>query len=281
MNMNQVKKKIVCFLVAACLFLLAGDVFALHFRIDKGKVRMKLPPGWSDGGVIKVENMSGEPINVRAYVGDWVYSDQDGSKDFLPASNYSKSCAEWIKFYPADFTISPHGIQDVNYVVAVPQGAAGGYYAVLFFEAQGGTAVDSSTGASVKVYNRIASLFYIEPDGTVEVKAQVSGVNVINSRDGFQIKADFENTGNVDITSKGIFDIIDEEGIVFARGEFNEVYTLPQDKAKISAQSSGAGLMAGKYDLILTFDLGADILVKEYSIEVSSSGAIVGIKELE
>jgi len=281
MNMYKTKKKTVCFLVAACLFLFSGDVFALHFRIDKGKVRMKLPAGWSDGGVIRVENMSGESIDIRAYVGDWVYSDQDGSKNFLPASNYAKSCAEWIKFYPADFTIPPHGIQEVNYVVAVPQGAAGGYYAVLFFEAQSGAAVDNSTGAAVKVYNRIASLFYIEPDGTVEAKAQLSDVNVVNSRDGFQIKANFENTGNVDIASKGVFDIIDEEGIVFTRGEFNEVYTLPQDKAKISAQSSGAGLTAGKYDLILTFDLGTDILVKEYSMEVSSSGAIVGIKELQ
>lgn len=277
--MKYIKKTIICFLVTLCLLLAASDSFALHFRIDKAKVKVNLPPGWNDGGVITVENLLDEPLGIRVYVGDWVYSDQDGSKDFLPANNQPKSCANWIKFYPADFTIPAHGSQNVNYVIGVPQGVTGGYYAVLFFEAEGGAAVDASTGAVVKVYNRLASLFSVEPEGTVEKKAEVSDINIEKRKEEIKISANFSNIGNANITTKGIFDIIDEEGIVFARGEFNEIYTMAQDKAKLSAEGEGTSLKAGRYDLILTFDLEGDILVKEYKIDVTSDGGIVNIQE--
>ncbi len=277
--MKYINKTIVCFAIFLCLLLTASDLFALHFRIDKAKVKINLPPGWSDGGVITVENLWDEPIDIRVYAGDWVYSDQDGSKVFLPTNSQPKSCAEWIKFYPASFTVPSHGRQKVNYVIAVPKDTSGGYYGVLFFEAEGGTAMDATTGAVVKVYNRIASLFLVEPEGTIEKKAEVSDINIEKTEGEVRIKANFSNTGNANITTKGIFDIIDQDGVVFTRGEFNEVYTMPQDKDKLFAKSEDTNLSAGKYDL--TFDLEGDILVKEYQIEVSPSGSITAINELE
>ena len=36
----------------------------------------------------------------------------------------------------------------------------------------------------------------------------------------------------------------------------------------------------GRYDLILTFDLEGNILVKEYQVDVSDSGQIVNLKEI-
>ncbi|MDD5617882.1 MAG: hypothetical protein PHG69_02205 [Candidatus Omnitrophica bacterium] len=261
------------------LLLFINDSSALHFRIDRGKTRVRLPPGWSDGGVIKVDNVSADPIDIRVYVGDWIYSDQDGSKDFLPFNTDPKSCSEWIKFYPAYFTIPAHGSQKVNYVVAIPKDAIGGHYSALFFEVESGTTVDAKNGAMVKVYNRLASLFYVEPEGTIERKAEINDVKIEKTKDTIEIKADFSNTGNIDIITKGIFDIIDEEGVVFARGEFNEIYTMQQDKAKLSAKSNIANFPAGQYDLIFTFDIEGEILVKEYKIDVASSGKVTSIKE--
>ena len=277
------KKRI--FRIAIMLFLICflatGTIFALNFRINQPKVRVILPPGWSDGGVIKVENRAGEPIEMRVYVGDWVYSDQDGAKNFMPPNAHPKSCAEWIKFYPADFTIVGQGEKKVNYVVAVPKDAVGGHYAVLFFEVCTGGRWDEAKGVMVKVYNRIGSLFYVEPQGTIERKAQISDFNIRVSSEGIETEAVFYNLGNVDITTRGTFDIIDEEGFVFARGQFNDVYTMPEDKAKLYAKSISSDFSRGKYDVILTFDLLDEVLVKEYQIEVSDSGSIVALKEIE
>lgn len=256
------------------------NAFAVDFQIDQAKVRMRLPAGWSDGGVINVHNKDKEPVKIRVYVEDWVYSAADGSKNFMPAGTHANSCAEWIKFYPADFTVPPNGTQKLSYVVAVPPDATGGHYAVLFFEVALGETAGQTKGTVVKVFNRLGSLFYVEADGTIKREAEVSDFKIKSSQGSVEAGAVFQNTGNVDINSKGTFDIINEEGFVLARGDFNEVFTMPQDKARLYAKSTTTGnLTEGKYDAILTFDLGEATLVKEYSIGVSGSGNITSVQE--
>jgi hypothetical protein len=276
---NMIKRKS-WLLVLLLLFIFVTDSSALHFRIDRGKTRIKLLPGWSDGGVIKVENVSTDPVDIKVYSGDWIYSDQDGSKEFLPVNTDPKSCANWLKFYPTFFTIPPRSMQTVNFVIAIPSDAVGGHYAVLFFEAEGGTNVDASTGSVVRVYNRIASLFYVEPEGTIIRKVNISDVNIGKKNNTVEIKANFSNDGNVDVNTKGLYDLIDGQGMVFARGEFNEVFTMAGDKAKLSGKSEVNDLPSGEYDLILTFNLEEEILVKEYKVNVDSSGNINSVKEI-
>jgi hypothetical protein len=276
-------KKILKILVLLYFVLIVfnSNIFALDFQINKGKVRIKLPPGWSDGGTIKVDNKGQEPINIRVYAADWIYTAQDGSKNFLPPGTDPKSCTDWIKFYPADFTLPPAGSKEVNYVIAVPSDAVGGHYAVLFFEVEVGSRWDETKDVAVRVYNRVASLFYVEPEGTIERKAAINDFQLRHLADALEIQGVFVNTGNVDITAKGSYDLIDKDGFVFTRGEFKEIYTMPQDKANLFAKGEAVKLAAGSYDLILTLDLEGEILVKEYAIEVSDAGEVVGVKEIE
>lgn len=263
------------------LFAFNNNLFAFNFRIDKGKVNINLPPGWSDGGVVNAENLSSEPVKIRVYLGNWEYSNQDGSKNFLPPNTKPNSCVDWIKFYPADFTIPGHGKQKVNFVVGVPQGVSGGYYAVLFFEVEVGVVYDEAKGTYVRVYNRLASLFYVEPEGTIKKEAKLSDFKIRESEGNINLEVNFENTGNAALTAKATFDIITEEGFVLARGQFEDVYTMPKDKAHLLATTLSPGLSKGKYDVILTVDLDGAVLVKEYQIEVSASGRVVGVEEVE
>jgi hypothetical protein len=116
-------------------------------------------------------------------------------------------------------------------------------------------------------------------EGTVKREAQISEFRFKKTEDGYEAIATFENSGNVDIIGKGTLNIIDNQGFVLARSRFNEVYTMPLDKAKLYIQGIKAELKKGRYDVVLTFDLGEGILVKEYQIDVSSSGDIAAIKE--
>lgn len=268
------------FVFSIILMLSSSHALALDFQIDKAKVRVNLPPGWSDGGIINVENKDTEPIGIRVYISDWVYTDQDGAKNFMPPGTHPKSAAEWIKFFPADFTLSGKGRQEVKYVVGVPPDAVGGHYAILFFEVGAGEAWNEVKGVMVKVYNRLGSLFYVEPEGTIIREAHLTDFKIKDSPEGFEAEAVFHNIGNVDISAKGTLDIIDEEGFVFFRASFKEVYTMPQDKAKLLIKDTDANFSRGRYDVILTFDLNGGILVKEYQIEVSGSGSIVATEEL-
>lgn len=270
--------------ILLCLFLTSGillfsrvdDTEAATVRILKPKIRVRLSPGGSESGSISVTNPSDEAIQVNAYLEDWVYTDvQDGSKDFALPGTTPLSCAKWISFYPAEFTLEAFGSQEVYYVIKAPEKIeGGGRYAVLFFETVVGTTKDAE-GVNVLIKGRIGSLFYVEVE---PIKKEVELKNLSLKKEGqnLNISAVLHNIGNVDVTASGSFDIIDSRGMVFARGKFNEVYTFPDEKAVISSAWSDA-IPSGNYDLILTLDLGDVPLVKEARISIDSYGGVIHV----
>jgi len=249
---------------------------AITLRIDQPKIRLRIPQRSAESGEIFAYNPSEKTIKVKIYLEDWVFSSTaDGSKIFYPPGTTGLSCAKWISFAPAEFTISPYGKQSVNYTVNCPDDAQGGHYAVMFFETALGETMDEE-GVSVMVLGRLGALFYIEPAGTIKREARLENLTVVKN-EGINIKLDFLNTGNIDITPEGTFYIMDEEAIIAARGKFNKVYTLPQDKAVISAsisEENASQIPCGEYDLIITIDLGGIPRVLEARLNIEPSGKI-------
>jgi hypothetical protein len=253
-----------------------------------------IPPGQSKAGRIEIKNASNESKAVKVYIEDWVYTSDDGSKRFMPPATSDLSCANWISFAPGEFTVPAFGKQYVNYTVRVPKDATGGHYAVLFFEsAMGKTQEKTEAMVSMPVAVRIASLFYIEPEGTINRAGQLGKLSLErkSNSEPLAINLDFKNTGNVDIIAGGNFDIIDKQGMVYARGEFsNKIYTFAQETAKLKANIKES-LVKGKYDFIVTLDLGkaleelsmgrGPILVKETEIEIGNKGEVASIGELK
>jgi hypothetical protein len=284
-------------LFSLCLFKLcaAGD---LSFRVDKSKVRMVIPAGSSQAGTLKVYSQSSDRIKLKIHFEDWSYAyQQDGSKDFYPPGTNSFSCSEWISFNPPEFTLPPYGTQTVNFVAKVPEEAKGVYFAVMFFETTflpslEGTPIgpdELRVGTTLNI--KLGTLFYLEVQDTV--KRQVEFKNLSLTQDAaakfFAVNLDLKNTGNADITSKGNFDLIDEKGIVYARGEFNDSYTFPGQEAKLTGIWKKL-IDSGKYDLIVTLDLGKSleeaglgrgpVIVKEAQIDIGPGGAVTSVGEL-
>jgi len=247
-------------------------------RIDKPKVRLSVAPGSYDSGEIEVLNTGKEEAVVRAYLEDWVYSTQDGAKEFSPKGTTPFSCSNWVAFYPADFTLKPNGVQKVRYTVNVPKDAIGGHYAVMFFETGGGSIEQPSsdqTTVTVKIMNRLGALFYVEPVGTIKKTAEITGVNINEKSGDFSITVNFLNSGNTDITAGGTFNVIDSQGYVYARGEFNSVYTLAGSKAVLQSTVPSLNLKSGDYDMIVTLEFeNGGTLVHQVSFQVSSNGVI-------
>lgn len=297
--MRKIAAKLIFFLSVVCAL---NFVFAeglpttanLPF-IDKAKIRLALAPGKEGLGEVNVENPTSEERHMRLYLEDWYYlADGSGAKEFLPAGTLPSSCASWISFSPAEFTIPAFGKQRISYSVKVPADATGGHYAVLFFETQLSNlsipGKEREAGMDLRV--RIATLFYVEAEGATRRKANLSNLSVKNNASGgIAIAADLENSGNVDISAAGSFHVIDNQGMVYARGEFNKVYTFPGDKAKFSARWDKP-IPKGEYDLVLTFDLGkaaqeaggiskGPVVTKEVSLSIDSTGKVLRATEAD
>ena len=194
--------------------------------------------------------------------------------------------------------IPARGAQTINYVVRMPADAQGGHYAVMFLETSllrdVGYPMEAETkelSVGTTLHIRLGVLFYLEAQNTVKRQASLSNLSVAKDSEGKSLlfACDFKNTGNADITTKPTFDIIDQAGMVYARGEFNEIYTFPQDEAKLTAAWKKP-LAKGKYDLILTLDLGqvlkearlgrGPVLTKEAEIVIGANNEVVKVGEL-
>jgi hypothetical protein len=290
------------FIISCPLILEAAGI---TFKVDPAKVRLIIPASGSQAGTIKVDNQSSGKKKIKVYLEDWAYTKiQDGTKDFSPPKSTPLSCSDWISFNPQEFTILPYGRQNLNYVVRVPPGAQGGHYAVMFFESsllekdenKDIQSIEAPKSDEMEVESslniRLGILFYIEAKDTVKRLAELN--NLFLSKDPknkqLLITCDFKNTGNVDITAAGSFHIIDKEGMVLARGEFDKVYTFPGDTAKLTASWKDM-IPKGNYDLILTIDLGkaleelemgrGPVITKETEIEVNKEGEVIKVGELK
>ncbi|MFA5145642.1 MAG: hypothetical protein WC723_06560 [Candidatus Omnitrophota bacterium] len=264
-------------------------------NINKSKIRFSIAPGKAEYGEIIVENQSSEPRSMRVYLSDWDYlPPADGTKEFLPVGSIPLSSAAWISFSPAEFTLSPFSKQKVDYSVKVPANASGGYYAALFFESIFTKAQPAKEGMQVgmNLVIRIATLFYVDVEGTVKRTASVD--NLLFKKDAgnapYSIGLDFRNTGNVDISAGGTFHIMDDKGMVISRGEFNDIHTFPASGAKLAAALKDS-LPKGEYDLVFTLDLGkaleeanigrGPIITKEARISIGENGKILDIGQLK
>jgi len=251
-------------------------------RIDKPKVRLTIAAGSYSSGEIRVENNGREPAVVKAYLEDWIYKDQNGEKEFMPKGTAPLSCSDWITFYPADFTVPVDGVQVVRYTVTVPDGSQGGHYSVLFFETGGGEMEkldESGNVAIVKVLNRLGALFYVEPENSINKSSEIKKIDISQNLNKLTVVVDLLNTGNTDITTRGTFNVMDPQGYVYARGEFGEVFTLPNNNAQLRSVAPMTSLKAGNYDLLINLDYeNGGVLIVEANFTVEPSGAIASLQ---
>ncbi len=275
-------------IVVFFLFVLPA-VEAATLRLDQTKIRISALPGQAKNGEIRVDNPTDNIIHVKVYPEDWRYAAaRDGTKEFNLADATVFSCANWISFFPSEFDLAPFGRQTVNYTVKIPSDVTGGHYAVLFFESMLGDAGRrESVGMNLLV--RLGVIFYVEPEGTIKRQVVINGLDFSKTKEGFlSISVNFKNIGNVDLLCSSTYNIIDKQGKVYARGAFNDAYTLPGDAAKLTGTWSEP-IPNGPYDIVLTFDLSkapgqegplaGSVITKEAEIKVAD-GQISKIGEL-
>ncbi len=264
---------------------------AAIIQVDPPKVFLKVPAGRSGSGKLTVRNPSEEAIKIKIYAQDWKYNDlHDGTKVFFPLGTLPLSCANWISFSLSEIEIPADGQQDVYYTVKVPQDAAGGHYAVLFFESMVAKPVPAGK-VTLGLIVRLGAIFYVETAGNSTRTAEISNFSLKKPEKSkpLEIGLDLKNTGNTDIIAKGTLHLINKKGVIFVRSTLNKSYTLPEETARMTG-SWKEPLPKGIYDAILTIDIGkasqeeewnADfVITKETEVEIGSSGEVLKVGEL-
>ncbi|MDD5130574.1 MAG: hypothetical protein PHS66_05960 [Candidatus Omnitrophica bacterium] len=264
--------------------------------VSQSKIRILAGPGETVSGEITIENPTAESKNINLYLEDWHYlHGSSGAKEFVSPNSMPYSACPWISFTPRNIQVPPFGKQKVSYSVNIPAGAEGARYASLFFEtmvSKGVPLLKSGSYAGFDINIRVATLFYVEVQGTVFRSGQLNNLKVEPSQavgGGLDINLDFANTGNTDIATLGEFILKNKEGAVVARGVFNNLYAFQHGKGALSSTIKEM-IPPGVYGLKITVDLGkataeagmgnGPVITKEAVVTIGENNRVIEFGEL-
>ena len=228
---------------------------ALDMGVTPSKFDLELGPGETSTQLVRVSNAGTERTHFRAYVMDWHLS-QRGEFIAIPAGTGQRSASSWIVVSPAEFDLGPGEVQEVRVGIKVPQGVAGSYRSVVFFES---APAQVSRVFGVSIASRLGVMIYITIRGTavkqggiVDLAAEYeAGKGTIAGQIGF------ENTGNVHLTLKPTVELRDGEGRRVARTELPSAVSLPDSYLEIPFTWE-TKLPAGEYIMLVVIDYGGN-----------------------
>ncbi len=213
--------------------------------MDKPKVILNVKGGETINGSVIVNNPSAKNSTIKAYFEDTTYIFPfSGKKKTLPLGSISRSCGKWISVSPKSFVFPPHGKKEVKYSIKVPNDVKGHYWGALIFE-DVPDKLKAGTGINLTV--RVGCSFLLEAPGS-EKKAVLEDITISSGN----VQGNFLNKGNVILTAKGSFYVMDSSKKVLDRGDIVKYVIPPDEKAPFTIKLS-KGIPQGSYTLFLNF----------------------------
>lgn len=249
-------------LILLGVLLLMNISAAAHAQVflEDGKVKLSVSPGENVAGKLTLHNTSDKNVDMKVYWEDFEYkSPYDGSKEFLPKGTSKYSAADWVNVPTQTLMFGPYAKRTVSYTVNVPDNIRQGHYGVLFFENET-KQLDAEKG--INIVTRVGCLFFIEPENKIK-KIDLKNFQFT----GNKLTASFTNLGNVILIPDGTFYVINQDGMVFDRGDIAKIY-LPPNKSADYPLTFNRDLDPGAYTLVMTITLeDDDVFVKEIDFE--------------
>ena len=243
-----------------CAFSAPERAHAFSFNVEPSRIELFIPAGKQRGKSVTINNSRADAaVHIKVYAQDIVFL-QDGTNNFLSPGATAWSCAKWIRVVPDEIDIPAGQAQDVRVSVTTPEGAAGGYYAMLFFES-----APSYAEQGMGVNFRIGALTQVTIPGTETYQAKLADVSVAEKA----LRIEIFNEGNVLARPKGKIKLFDAQGKKVAQYDFNQqgVGVLPKTLRQFHTDLGT--LAAGSYRLKAEIDYGAPyLLVGERSVEI-------------
>lgn len=236
--------------------------------MEKSKVNLTVAPGETVVDHINLHNTGEITKSIKIYWEDFEYIHPfNGKKTFLPPGTSQYSMSDWITYAPIEVTIPPKSKKKIDFTINVPIDAVGGHYGVLFFEdiPTGGT----GSNVGVSIITRLGSLFYIDSTNK-DKSATIEDIKVYDD----EFVGKFLNQGNIFMIPKGVYYVMDKDGLVVTRGEVGKIYLPPSAKTSFSVSLADVK-RPGEYMLVLTFDLDeGDSVVSEIDFLINQDRSL-------
>lgn len=221
--------------------------------VSPSKLELLLGPGESTTEIIRVTNSSPERTHFKAYVMDWLLS-QEGEFITIPPGTGEHSASSWTKVVPTEFDLGPGETQDARVSINVPRGVSGEYRTVVFFE----SAPSQVSGMfGVSVVGRIGVVVYVNIRGTIKREGDVVDLTVDydRSKEILTGRIGFENTGNTHLVLNATVELRDTGGRRVALIEPPRGVCLPESYVQLPFKWHGT-LLPGEYIVLAVVDYG-------------------------
>ncbi len=252
---------------------------SLALDVKPENLEFKTPPRGFRAATFSLRNDEPDAVTVRALVKDLEY-DPDGALSAPDSTQTGRSCKQWIRVEPTEFTIQSGKRQHVRFTIQAPEQGEGGYYACLVFDAKskGETEGVLSTPFQIPVIMSI-------PPG-LDQKAEIAEVQIEASAGKPAFFGVFlRNTGNIHFRPSGkvylekLKEVETTDVVYVGKIEYEKVdefsfdeepeYVLPGGGRAMLAPYAGA-LEAGKYRAEITINYGGAEplkLTKEFQVK--------------
>ena len=268
------KAVILLFLV---FILVPNVVYGQSFSLDTLRVYADIEPGKSVEKFITVTYTGGDDdekqVNVEVKTADWTHNDITHKPDILPANTTENSCVPWINISPRSFVLNKENktvkvMVNINVPMELEHPE---YNAILFFSTTNKPS-ENSNKVGVAIETRLAVILKLTDRKQAKIAGEVNSFNVERNdeEDGYDLMLKVKNIGNVLLFIEGTFNVIDEEGNLYGRGNIGRVPVSPNVTSNILHTWYGE-LDPGEYDVVSTIEVGSkeniELLEKHITVE--------------
>ena len=228
--------------------------------VSPPRVEVKLDPGGTSEGVIKIINDSAEPLTFDVLMQDFVVDNNQGVPNILPPDALSNeySASTWIGLDTQQITVPPRTRQELSYYIQVPQDARpGGHYAAVVYSPAVPDGSDEGSGATVT--SQIGTLFYITVNGPITEKADVTlfDADRFNEYGPVDVTTQIRNMGDNHIRPRGYITISNMFGKHSYTAPLLERNIFPGGQGVNYENKFGTRFMFGRYKAELLGSYGS------------------------
>jgi len=268
-------KKILLSFLCLCIYLLfSGRAFAISLPGGL-TIESNLTAGGKASGNIVILNDDAEPVTVRVYQTDYMFS-ADGRSEFSNPGSTPRSNASWITYSPNQISVPPNGSASVSYQVTVPNdpGLRGTYWSIIMIEPIPKASLEPpstekdkiAVGVQAIIRHAIQMITNIDDTGERALKF---ASKKLENRDGkVFLVLDVENTGERWLVPALYVDLADQGGNSFGRLEGGSLRIFPGCSVRYLVDLGP--LKPGKYNALVIADCGEGekVFGARYTLEV-------------
>ncbi len=245
------KRKMLAFMATVTIVLASAYPATADLSLDvaPAKIEMQVAPGTTQTIPITVRNSGTAPMHIQTSMVDFGVN-TGGDYVFAKPGSSRYSLAGWAEVNPREFDVPPNSFQLVRMTVNVPQGIAGEYSGIAFFQ----TRPLRHAGGGISFSERVASKIYLYSGNSVRIDGLIDDIAVKQTAIGERFLIGFKNTGTAHVYLSGRVEIRKGNDVVARVPLQSQLLVERGGRRVIEAYSDK--LVSGNYTALALIDFG-------------------------